>query len=107
MGPSGLPRDSGLDLVLLGALVAGLGVYANVIVDSAGATPSLVRFSQAPPDTSFPGVLPQDNALLLLADPRTADAATGGGGATGEVGFVLVAVGAVVVAAGFLMAESN
>ena len=107
MGPSGWPRDSGLDLVLLGALVVGLGAHANVFVASAGATPSLIRFSQVPPGASLPGVLPQDKALLLLADPRTADAATGGVGVTGDIGAVLVAVGAVVVATVFLMAESN
>ena len=107
------PSESGLDLVLLGAVVAGLGVYADAFADSTRATPSLVtRFLQIPPGTSPPAVLPQDRALLLMTDPRTADAATGGvasGSATGSsgAGLILVAVGVVLIASGVLLARSN
>lgn len=107
MYPTDESMDGGLDLVLLGTIIAGLGVYAGVISGSAGASPSLVRFFQVSPDTTYSAVLPQDKALLLLTDPRTADAATGGVEPTGSVGLVFVAIGIVLVATGLLVAQSN
>lgn len=107
MFPTDESRDGGLDLVLLGTMVAGLGVYAGVFSGSAGASPSLVRFLQVSPDTTYSAVLPQDKALLLLTDPRTADAATGGVETTGGFGIAFVAIGVVLVAVGLLTLRSN
>ena len=107
MFPTDESVDGGLDLVLLGAIIAGLGVYANVFSGSADASPSLVRFFQVSPDTTYTAVLPQDKALLLLTDPRTADAATGGVETTGSVGLVVVAIGVILVTTGLLVARAN
>ena len=95
-------RGSGLDVALLGVIVAGIGASAGIVSGSAGATPSFVRFFQVPEGTTYPAALPQDKALLLLTDPRTADAAAGGVGSSGGVGPVLVAAGAVLVALGLV-----
>lgn len=96
-------RESGLDVVLLGVIVAGIGTSAGVVSGSASATPSLVRFLQVPKGTTYPAALPQDKALLLLTDPRTADAAAGGGGSSGGIGPVLIAAGVMLVALGVFL----
>ncbi|MXR42712.1 hypothetical protein GRX01_15365 [Halobaculum sp. WSA2] len=96
-------RESGLDVVLLGVLVAGIGASAGIVSGSASATPSFVRFFQVPKGTTYPAALPQDKALLLLTDPRTADAAAGGVGSSGGIGPVLVAVGVMLVALGLFL----
>lgn len=95
---------SGLDIALLGAIVAGLGLSLGSVAGSADASPSFVRFFQVPADTTLAGVMPQDKALLLLTDPRTADAAAGASGSTGGLDVVLVGVGAVLIAAGIAVA---
>ncbi|WP_435063841.1 hypothetical protein [Halobaculum sp. EA56] len=97
------PRGNGLDIALLGVIVAGLGTYAGVVTGSADATPSLVRFFQVPAGTTYPATLPQDKALLLLTDPRTADAAAGGVGSSGGIGPVMIGIGAMLVVAGLLV----
>lgn len=96
-------RGDRLDLVLLGGLVVGLGSSTRLFAGSAGAAPSLVRFFQVPPGTTYPAALPQDKALLLLTDPRTADAAAGGVAPSGGVGPFLVALGLAVAAAGLYL----
>ncbi|SHH36034.1 hypothetical protein [Halobaculum gomorrense] len=101
---------NGLDIALLGVIAAGLGLSLGAVAGSAESSPSLIRFFQAPADATYPGVLPQDKALLLLTDPRTADAATGASGAAGAadpsggVELVLVGVGAVLIAVGLTVA---
>ena len=107
MFPTHGSRSRGFDLVLLGTLVAGLGLYARVLSGSTEASPSLLRFFQVPADTRFPAVLPQDKALLLLTDPRTADAAAGGVDPTGGIGVVLLAIGVVLVSMGLLTVRSS
>ena len=107
MLPTDEPMDGGLDLVLLGTILAGLGVYAGVFAGSADASPSLVRFFQVPPDATYSAVLPQDKALLLLTDPRTADAATGGVEPSGSAGITILAIGVVIVTTGLLIARAN
>lgn len=107
MVPSHGPRESGLDLVLLGVIVVGLGVYADLFTGSSEATPSLVRFFQVLPDTTYPAVLPQDKALLLLTDPQTAEVATSSVEASSGVGAVLLGVGVVIVALGVLLSRST
>lgn len=96
-------RGTGLDVALLGVLVAGVGASAGIVSGSTGATPSLVRFFQVPAGTTYPAALPQDKALLLLTDPRTADAASGGVGSSGGVGPAMVGAGAVLVALGLFL----
>lgn len=107
MVPSHGPRESGLDLVLLGVIIVGLGVYADLFVGSSNATLSLVRLFQALPDTTYPAVLPQDRALLLLTGPQTAEAATSSVEASGGVGAVLFGGGIVIVALGVLLSRST
>jgi len=96
-------RESGLDVDLLGVFVAGNGTSAEVVSGSANATPSLLRFFQVPTGTTYPAALPQDKALLLLTDPRTADAAAGGVESSGGIGLVLVATGETLVALGLFL----
>ena len=100
-------RESGLDVALLGVIVAGIGASAGIVSGSADATPSLVRFFQVPAGTTPPAALPQDRALLLLTDPRTADAAAGGVGSSGGIGPVLVVAGALLVALGLFIYRAN
>lgn len=64
-------RSSGLDISLLGAIVAILAFYAGNSSYFEGAAPHLIRFFDKPPGTTYPAVMPQDKALLLLADPST------------------------------------
>lgn len=107
MFPAEWLRDGGVDIALLGTLVAGLGAYAGVFRGSADASPSVLRFFQVSPDTTYAAVLPQDKALLLLTDPRTADAASGGVETVGGVGLSLIAIGVVLMVTGVLAVQSE
>lgn len=85
MLPGSSSRSSGLDISLLGVIVAVLAFYAGNSQYFSGAVPNLIRFFEKPPGTSYPGVMPQDKALLLLTDPSTA-------ASTGSASWPLVAV---------------
>lgn len=106
MVPPHSARESGLDLVLLGVIIVGVGGCVDLFAGSSDATPSLVRFFQVVPDTTSPAVLPQVGALLLLTDPQTAEVATSSVAASGGVGAVLLGAGVVIVAVGVLLSRS-
>lgn len=100
-------RSSALDVSLLGAILAGVAFYGGNLSVSGGTSPNLIRFYDKPPGTQYPATLPQDKALLLLADPTT----TASSGAAGVAGApldplwkVLFAVGVVVLLAGPVLA---
>jgi hypothetical protein len=76
MVPPKVARSSGLDISLLGVILAGIGVTLNYVADAAGSTPHIIRFFDASPDRSYPAMLPQDAALLLLSDPSTGSTST-------------------------------
>jgi len=73
MIPSKVVRSSGLDISLLGVILAGFGVTLNVVTGAEADTPHLIRFFDVSPDRTYPAMLPQDAALLLLSDPSTAE----------------------------------
>lgn len=97
-------RSSGLDISLLGVIVAGIGFSLEYVMDAAGTTPRLIRFFDKPPGTTYPAVMPQDAALLLLADPSTtASSATSGATpvvSLGDLPTFVAYVGLVLVVAG-------
>lgn len=101
-------RSSGLDVSLLGVIVAGVGLLVDRVADAAGTMPHLVRFFDVPADTQHPAVMPQDAALLLLTDPSTTASRSVSGGeavvAVGDVPTLLVALGAALIVAGPLWA---
>lgn len=101
-------RSSGLDVSLLGVIVAGVGAFLDSVLDAAGTSPHLIRFFDKPPGTDYPAVLPQDAALLLLTDPSTASSGTISGGTQvasfGDLPTFVAYVGAVLVLAGPLWA---
>jgi hypothetical protein len=79
---------SPLDLTLLGIIAVILGAYGRSMSVPATTKPHLIRFFSVSPDRTYPGVLPQDKALLLLTEPSTARTtgevtASAGGSMTG------------------------
>ncbi|MFB6107243.1 MAG: hypothetical protein ABEJ82_00175 [Haloplanus sp.] len=100
-------RPSGLDVSLLGVVVAVVASYGRSLSTPPGASPHVIRFFDVSPERSYPAVLPQDKALLLLTDPST-------GGSTHTaaqsalsldgVWALLVVVGLCLVAAGPVLA---
>lgn len=75
MYPRGAVRSSGLDITLLGVIIAIVGFYASRLGEVVGTMPHIIRFFDVPPDRSTPGIMPQDQALLLLNDPATSASA--------------------------------
>lgn len=61
---------SGLDLGLLGILVAGIGLYIGNLTEVGTQVPHLIRFSDYASPDHLPGLatMPQDSALLLMLD---------------------------------------
>lgn len=104
-------RASGLDVSLLGVIVAGVGASLDYVADAAGTTPHLVRFFDEPSGGGSPPGVPQDAALLLLADPSTTGSGTLSGGtpvlSLGTLPALLTFVGAVLVVAGPLWALAH
>lgn len=97
-------RSSGLDVSLLGVIVAGIGFSVEYVAGAAGTTPHLIRFFDKPPGTSYPAVMPQDAALLLLADPSTTGSSATSGAtpviSLGDLPTFLAYVGLVLVVLG-------
>lgn len=75
MYPRGAVRSSGLDITLLGVIFAIIGFYGSRLGEMVGTMPHIIRFFDVPPDRQTPGVMPQDQALILLNDPATAASA--------------------------------
>lgn len=61
------PATTGLDISLLGVIVAAVGFYAGSLPTAATGTPNLVRFGEGARGTAAPAAMPQDQALLLLS----------------------------------------
>ncbi len=61
---------SGLDLGLLGILVAGVGLYVGNVTEFGAQAPHLLRFFDYPSPDDLPALAttPQDSALLLMLD---------------------------------------
>lgn len=61
---------SGLDLGLLGILVALIGLYLGSVAKAGSYMPNLIRFSDysSPNDMPPLATMPQDSALLLMLD---------------------------------------
>ncbi|MFB6196567.1 MAG: hypothetical protein ABEI80_10380 [Haloplanus sp.] len=105
-------RDrSGLDITLLGLIAAIVGGYGRTMSVPAGTSPHLIRFFSAPPDRTYPAVMPQDKALLLLSDPsveRSASRATAEAAVSLDGLWTVVAfVGLLLVIAGPIIAWTN
>ena len=62
--------SSGLDLGLLGILVALIGIYLVGVAEAGTYTPNLLRFSDYASPSEMPplATMPQDSALLLMLD---------------------------------------
>lgn len=101
-------RSSGLDVSLLGVIVAGVGFTLEYVTGAAGTSPHLIRFFDTPSGTTAPAVMPQDAALLLLTDPSTTASKPMSGGATaislGDLPTFVASVGILLVVAGPLWA---
>lgn len=69
-------KSSGLDISLLGVIVAGIGLTMDRLGSSSDTMPHLIRFFDVPPGRAHPAILPQDAALLLLTDPATTSSGT-------------------------------
>jgi len=94
---------SGLDLTLLGLIAAIVGWYGRSISVPATTKPDLIRFFSVSPDRTYPAVMPQDKALLLLNDPATgeaAGAATAGAGSLDGVWTLVALIGLLLLVAG-------
>ncbi|WP_248895292.1 hypothetical protein [Haloplanus halobius] len=63
---------SGMDITLLGLIAVIVGGYGRSLSVPAGTAPDLIRFFSVPPERTYPAVMPQDKALLLLNDPSIA-----------------------------------
>jgi hypothetical protein len=94
-------RSSGLDVSLLGVVVAVVSFYAARFSTSAGTAPNLIRFFETSPGREYPAVLPQDKALLLLLEPSAASTdAVASSGAAGGIWSLLLVVGLLLILAG-------
>lgn len=104
MYPRGKARSSGLDISLLGFIIAIVGFYIGRLGDMVETMPHLIRFFDVPPDQTTPGVMPQDKALLLLTDPSTTSSAPLSKSLpalpTGELSIVVMILGVVLIFAG-------
>lgn len=110
MLPNSRSRSTGLDISLAGAILAILSFYAAGVSRIPATSPNLIRFFDKPPGTSYPAVMPQDAALLLLADPSTTPSTTAAGGLVlppvlGSVWTLLAYVGMALVVLGPLWAH--
>lgn len=108
--PNSRSRSSGLDISLAGAILAILSFYAAGVSRVPATAPNLIRFFEQPPGTSYPAVMPQDAALLLLADPATSASPAASGGLVlppvlGSVWTLLAYVGIALVVLGPLWAR--
>lgn len=61
---------SGLDIGLLGILVAGVGLYVGNVAELGTQAPHLLRFFDYSSSNDLPSLatMPQDSALLLMLD---------------------------------------
>jgi hypothetical protein len=91
---------SPLDLTLLGIIAVVIGWYGRTMSVPATTKPHLIRFFSVSPDRTYPAVMPQDKALLLLSDPATGQAA---GEATASTAGTLNGVWALVALVGFML----
>lgn len=82
MLPKTVNRSTGLDISLAGAILASVSFLASNVSHIPATSPHIIRFFDKPPGTTYPAVMPQDAALLLLTDPSTASSTTGAGGIT-------------------------
>lgn len=103
-------RSSGLDISLLGALLAIVSFYAAGVTRVPGDVPNLIRFLEKPPGTHYAAGTPQDAALLLLLDPSTAGSTRASAGLALPAGLesvflLLAAVGLAMVVAGPIWAR--
>lgn len=74
--------------------------------------PHIIRFFDKPPGTSYPAVMPQDAALLLLTDPSTSESVTHAGGVSlppvmGSVWMLLALFGVGLIVLGPILAIVN
>ncbi|WP_251341687.1 hypothetical protein [Haloplanus halophilus] len=103
-------RSSGLDVTLLGLIATIVGGYGRNISVPPDTSPHLIRFFSVSPDRTYPGVMPQDKALLLLNDPAAGEAtrqATAGGGSLYGLWTLVAAVGLLLLVAGPAIAWKN
>jgi hypothetical protein len=95
---------SPLDLTLLGIIAVIVGGYGRSMSVPANTTPDLIRFFSVSPDRTYPAVMPQDKALLLLSDPATGratgEATAGAAGALDGIWTLVALLGFVLVLAG-------
>lgn len=60
----------GFDLSVLGFIVAAVAFYAGRLGGASDVdSPNIIRFTDHPPGSAPPAILPQDSALLLLTQP--------------------------------------
>jgi hypothetical protein len=103
-------RPSALDVSLLGLIATIVGGYGRSISVPADTAPNLIRFFSVSPDRTYPAVMPQDKALLLLNDPSTTEAtreATAAGGSLYAVWTLVAVVGVLLLLAGPAVAWRN
>lgn len=111
MYPRRAARSSGLDISLLGVILAIIGFYGSQLGELAGTMPHLIRFFDVPPGHSSPAVMPQDAALLLLTDPTTTESSTISGTGmqlpVGELPMIIAYVGLFLIVLGPVWAWRN
>lgn len=102
MLPRSAARSSGLDVSLLGVIIAGVAASAGGLAVVPTGTPRLLRFADVGPGYVPVAAMPQDSALLLLlrSAPRAAPPPTG----TPSPWTLLLLVGLLLVVAGPLWA---
>ena len=102
---------SPLDLTLLGIIAVIVGAYGRSMSVPANTQPHLIRFFSVSPDRTYPGVMPQDKALLLLSDPSTAratgEATASAGGSMSGVWTLVALLGLLLVLAGPMLVWVN
>jgi len=102
---------SPLDLTLLGVIAVIVGAYGRSISVPATTKPHLIRFFSVSPDRTYPGVLPQDKALLLLTEPSTArttgEATASAGGSMTGIWTLVALLGLMLVIAGPMLLWVN
>ncbi len=98
MRPESGGWSDGLDVSLLGVIVAGVAYYAGGFADVPDTTPRLVRFADAGPGYVPVAAMPQESALLLLLG--SGGPGTAGPAATGSPWSLVVVAGLMLVVAG-------